>query len=56
MLVTDDPASTVYLTAWSPAGRRWFLAVTGTDAGRPARALDQVQPAADLRVGQPGAE
>ena len=32
-LVTDDPrSSTSYLTAWSPTGRRWFIAVTATDA------------------------
>jgi hypothetical protein len=31
-LVTDDPASsTAYLIGWSPAGSRWFMAVTGDD-------------------------
>jgi hypothetical protein len=42
-LVTDDPgSSTIYLIAWSPTGRRWFLAVTGTDADARRAVLQDV--------------
>ena len=42
-LVTDDPgSSTMYLNAWSPTGRRWFLAVTGTDAAARRAVLQNV--------------
>jgi hypothetical protein len=33
-LVTDhEPSSTAYLMAFSPTGKRWFIAVTGADKG-----------------------
>jgi hypothetical protein len=43
ILTTDDSATqTTYLQAWSPTGRRWFLAVTGPDADARRTVLQDV--------------
>jgi hypothetical protein len=42
-LATEDTATqTTYMTAWSPTGRRWFIAVTGPDADARRTVLQDV--------------